>query len=57
MDGDHTESGTLALDAELARRLLERGFYLFEAPRRAPEGSGPRDQDGQGMPVSSPVSG
>ena len=42
MDGDPTESKPQALDAELARRLLERGFYMFEAPRRAPEGPEPK---------------
>ena len=36
MDGDHTESGS-ALDVEIARQLLERGFYVFETPRPVKE--------------------
>ena len=42
MDGDHTEPKRGITDAELTRRLLERGFYVFETPRRAPEGHEPK---------------
>ncbi len=42
MDGDRTEPQPEMPDAELARRLLERGFYRLETPRRAPEGHEPK---------------
>ncbi|MFN3815276.1 hypothetical protein [Brevundimonas sp.] len=41
MDGQRTDPGPPTLDAELARQLLERGFYLFEAPSPPPTGPQP----------------
>jgi hypothetical protein len=45
MDGEPTEPTPLTPNAELAQRLLERGFYLFDTPRRSSGTSGPREAD------------
>ncbi len=41
MDGKRTDPGPPPPDADLAQRLLERGFYLFGPARPPSETGGP----------------